>query len=524
MKSKKIKQKISLNKINNTNILERKRVNKNLNLFLNKKNVSRNNNIISMNIFDKTKYFLTKKDDKIKNIKLRNLTDDKYKNNRKRFKDNNKNVILLSEIKDRGDQTSKNKSSDNLPRNIKNKINFSIFQNEDIKQMNNPINPINRNHILIRNNSSDNDLNNTKKEKEMILNKKRFKKNIINNSNIFIKKSNHTSRNHSINSSTFPSDILKHQISKIVKDISKKYKNKINLYNNDSKSITKESSVFTIKKDRNKSIEYFAKRNKNKLLNLLNREGHLINFLKSMNIKTTHNFFKARRKPKNNFEMNNLLINSFGLNRTTRNEFSKQLYTLNENFFSAIKKMKKQKVEIDERNFNEKRNSNSSNLSVEIMKENEREWEKKFMENINKSKLSEYEFNEFKNIIKYKQNKNIIKHSKNFANKMMNLNMDEYESPNIYNFFKSSGNNISINNINRITNIDKLMKDVEEREQFNVIDLNLEQLKHIQKKTETDGILAIDRAGKPRFVKTKFKQSTIIKFKSVSGEFFGLPA
>ena len=107
---------------------------------------------------------------------------------------------------------------------------------------------------------------------------------------------------------------------------------------------------------------------------------------------------------------------------------------------------------------------------------------------------------------------------------MMNLNMDEYESPNVYNFFKSSGNNISINNINRITNIDKLMKDVEEREQFNVIDLNLEQLKNIQKKTETDGILAIDRAGKPRFVKTKFKQSTIIKFKSVSGEFFGLPA
>ena len=72
--------------------------------------------------------------------------------------------------------------------------------------------------------------------------------------------------------------------------------------------------------------------------------------------------------------------------------------------------------------------------------------------------------------------------------------------------------------------MNKLKKDIEEREQFNVIDMNIEQLKNNQKKSETEGVLAIFKAGKPRFVKTKFKNSTILKYKGVSGEFFGLPA
>ena len=69
--------------------------------------------------------------------------------------------------------------------------------------------------------------------------------------------------------------------------------------------------------------------------------------LKSMKINTTHNFFKARKKPKNNLEMNKLLINSFGLNKINCNEFSKQLYNLNENYFSTMKKMKKEKAEME---------------------------------------------------------------------------------------------------------------------------------------------------------------------------------
>ena len=241
-----------------------------------------------------------------------------------------------------------------------------------------------------------------------------------------------------------------------------------------------------------------------------------------MKIKTTQNFFNKRKKPKSSFEMNNLIINSF--NQSCRKEFSEQLYTLNENFISAMKKMKKEKAQIENKNFDEKKNSNTSSLSLEIMKEDEKIWEQKFMENMYKTKLSEYEFNNFKHILKLKQKKNIIKHSKNFADLILSLNLDEYEHPNGYSIFKSSGNYISISNIKRIIKMDKLMKDKKDEEQFNVIELNIEQLKKYQKKSEEEGVLAIKRAGKPRFVKTKFKQKTINKYKGVSGEFFGLPA
>ena len=72
--------------------------------------------------------------------------------------------------------------------------------------------------------------------------------------------------------------------------------------------------------------------------------------------------------------------------------------------------------------------------------------------------------------------------------------------------------------------MEKLIKDVEKRELFNVIDMNLEQLKNIQKNSEVESMLAINRAGNPRFIKTKFKERTILKYKTVSGEYLGMPA
>ena len=337
---------------------------------------------------------------------------------------------------------------------------------------------------------------------------------------MFTSNSDKTPRNHSLNSSTISSLVLKHKISKIIKDLPKRDKNnENNSYENESKRISIMSSKLRVKKNKNtKSIDYFAKKKKNQLLNLLNREGGLINFLKTMKIKTTHNFFNTRKRPKNNIEMNNLLIKSF--NKSSQTEYSKQLYTLNENFFSAMKKIKKEKAQNGLKNFDEKRNSNNSSFSLEMMEEEPKIWENNFIENLYKNKLSEYEFNNFKNILEAKRKKNIIKHSKNFADKILNLNLDAYEYPNKYSIYKSSGNYISINNIKRIIEMDRLMKD---REQFNIIDLNIEQLKDYQKKSEDEGILAINRAGNPRFVKTRFRQKTISKYKGVSGEFFGLP-
>ena len=524
MKSKKDKQKISITAINQNNIVKNKAT-PNLKSFLLKKYISRNNNINNIStlnsLYLKKTFFTKCRNDKTKSKVLINLTKDIKQNNMRSFNNN----IDNTEIKTKNENNHKNKSSDNLPNRINNINYISQISDENNNQM---FNPINRKKCITYNICSENENNNFEDNKINKLKKKIKENNFINTSNIsnlFTNNSDKTSRNHSLNASTFSSNVLKHQISKIIKDISKRNKNNdFDIFENESKRISIMSSRLSIKKNKNKnkSIDYFAKKKKNKLLNLLNREGGLINFLKSMKIKTTNNVFNTRKKPKNNFEMNNLIINSF--NKSSHNELSKQLYTLNENFFSAMKKMKKEKVQFDDRNFNEKRNSNTSSLSLEIMKEDEKIWEQKFMENMYKTKLSEYEFNNFMHIYKLKQKKNIIKHGKNFADKLLSLNLDEYEHPNSYSLFKSSGDYISINNINRIIKMDKLMKDIKDREQFNVIELNIDQLKNHQKKSEDDGVLAINRAGKPRFVKKKFKQKTILKYKGVSGEFFGLPA
>ena len=477
-----------------------------INIFLNDKNRNRNNNLISKNNFTEKSYFLSRFGNDRKNKK-------KYKN---LTSATNRNTHWANNIKMKTTELNlKNKSSDDLPKKIKEKKYFTSLEKEYINYNENPIN---RKHYFLKNRSST-DLKDSKDKCKIVLKKRIIKKNILNNINSIPNNSNKYSASNSLNSSTLSSENLKKQISQIVKDVSKRHKNRINT--SYSKNISKTKSLYVLKKNKNKSIDFYAKKSKNKLLNLLNKEGNLNNFLKSMKIKTTRNYFKARRKPKNNLEMNNLLINSFGLNKGNLNEFSKQLYTLNENYFSVMKKMKKEKAEMESRNFEERRNSRSNSLSFEIKEEKEREWEKNFMNNIYKNKLSESEFNNFKEMNRICHNNNIIKHAKNFADTIMNINLDEYEYPNEFHVYKNYKKYISINNINHISKMEKLMKDVEEREKFDVIDMNLEQLKNIQKKSEAESMLAINRAGIPKFIKTKFKRSTILKYKGVSGEFLG---
>ena len=517
MKIKKDKLKFPVEIFNFKNSKNENKVN--LSILLNDNYKNRNNDIFYKNNLTQKSYFLSKfrnnKKYKVKNINIANTAI--RRNSKLINKIKMKTKKLLNS---KNNQSLNNKSSDDLPKKINEKNYFYNFENEDI---NYEQNPINRRHYFIKN-KSNNELKNSKDEIEIVLNKRIYKRNIDNNASLFTTNSKRISRSYSPNSSTLSSDILKKQISKIVKDISKKHKNRNNTSKFDSKSISKTSTIYALKKNKNKSIDYYAKKCKNKLLNLLNKEGNLNNFLKSMKINTTHNFFKARKKPKNNLEMNKLLINSFGLNKINCNEFSKQLYDLNENYFSTMKKMKKEKAEMELRNLEEGRNSRSNSLSSEIMEEKEKEWETKFMNNIYKNKLSEYEFNNFKKRNRLCQNYNIIKHSKNFADTIMNINLDEYEYPNEFRLYKSSGNFLSINNINRIIKMEKLIKDVEKRELFNVIDMNLEQLKNIQKNSEVESMLAINRAGNPRFIKTKFKERTILKYKTVSGEYLGMPA
>ena len=141
-----------------------------------------------------------------------------------------------------------------------------------------------------------------------------------------------------------------------------------------------------------------------------------------------------------------------------------------------------------------------------------------------KNKLSEKEFKKFKKMNKIKQKKEIMKDSRQLADNIMKMDAHEYEIPDDINEFRSTRSFVSNINVYRIRRVKRIMKNIEDKEQLGAYDVNVEKLKKNQKKSETEAMLAIKRSGKPRFVKTQFKPSTISKYKEISGEYFGLPA
>ena len=140
------------------------------------------------------------------------------------------------------------------------------------------------------------------------------------------------------------------------------------------------------------------------------------------------------------------------------------------------------------------------------------------------NKLCEKEFKDFKKMNKIRQKKGIIKNSRKLADNLMKMDAQEYELPDELYEFRSTRSFISNINVHRIRRIKRIMKNIEDKEQTGAYDVNVDKLKENQKKSEEEVMLAIKRAGKPRFVKTQFKSSTISKYKEISEEYFGLPA
>ena len=103
--------------------------------------------------------------------------------------------------------------------------------------------------------------------------------------------------------------------------------------------------------------------------------------------------FKLKKRPTNGYEMNKILISSFGLSKSPTTDYSKKIYKLNETFFSLLNEMKQAKVELEGEKFekNKQKEVNSTNLDVI----NEKSWEKKFMLQQYNDKLSEKEFLKF---------------------------------------------------------------------------------------------------------------------------------
>jgi len=534
------------------------------NIFLNMKNNSRNNNIISLHKTPKnnTNFFLPKFQKNYNNIferkKLLISTDIKRNDNNKisysnfetnfNHKENNSYNATLSNI-------NKNSQSENFFQNHKN--NVMLTDSNDNKSIINQKMKFNSIFIPVKDSyqqlsKNENNLTESKKRRfsVMELGKTNFdlrrtltksnNKNISNqrrksifnprnsNASSTFKTVNNAPRRYSISFVTNPD--LRERITELIKEMSLHHRKEIEKYERGEDN-TFNGRKIKRKKPKNKSIDFMAKKNRNKFFNLFNKDGSLNSFLKSMKFKTINNILKSFgnkennviKRPKNTIEMNKLLINSFALTQDRAQELSKKLYAINENFFNVMREMKIEKAEMELKQLSQKKDKITP-LTVELIKSNEEKWERKFLLKKYDDKMSEKEFKKFKKLNKIERKKEIKEKSKQLADNIMKMDAREYEKPDDIYIFKSTGGYVSKINIHRIRRVKKILQNIEDKEQLGAMDVNVEKLRKNQKKSEAEVMLAIKRSGKPRFVKTHFKESTIIKYKGAAGEYFGVPA
>ena len=466
----------------------------------------------------------TKKENEIPNLYLRhNIKTNKHKTMLQEYNSN----ILTNTVNINNQKSNKSVS---LRKNLcltdnNNILKNNILGNEDefpensIIKKNNHIDIIHENKTnfqTISNNNTESPIKNMHKRQGFLIpNRISF-----NNNNPSQKNSNMS---------------LRAQISLLVQEISANHKSNINFYNKG-----KDSNYNKIKTDLRKSVHInsnkptsfddIAKKKRNKYLNYLNKDGSLDKVFKTTNMKNSLGIlrdhppkeFKLKKRPTNGYEMNKILISSFGLSKSPTSDYSKKIYKLNETFFSLLKEMKQAKVELENEKF-EKNKQEDNGTSLDII--NEKNWEKKFMLQQYNDKLSEKEFLKFKTLNKIQQKKEIIERSHKLADLLLKMDAEEYEKPDdIFYEYKSSGSYISGRNVYRIRRVRRILENIEDNEQLGAYDVNVEKLRMNQKKSETEVMLAIKRSGKPRFVKTKFKRKTILQYKGVSGDYFGLPA
>jgi hypothetical protein len=318
-------------------------------------------------------------------------------------------------------------------------------------------------------------------------------------------------------------EILHRRVSSLIKELNIKRNSLLLLFKDEEnkENVSKKSS-----KELSKSR---IKEARHKLLSLLNKKEYdFLNFSSKRRILRSEN--PIIKKPTNNLEMNQLIINSFGVG-FNHSEYAQKIYNLNETFFSLLENMKQRRAEMDiakferEKNKYLKKEDQKINYEIFFQKSYRDKWERKFMLNQYKYKIPEKEFKKFK---KYKQQqlkKKIIKDSQKLSDLLTKMDAEEYELPEVISkHYKSTGNFISPKNIKRIYRVQKILKNIEDDEQTGEVIINVDKLKKEQKKIEEELISSIKDTGKPRFVKNVFKTKTILKFKGITGDYFGLPA
>jgi len=306
---------------------------------------------------------------------------------------------------------------------------------------------------------------------------------------------------------TEPSRLLRERVKEVVKEIDNKNRNKY---------------IPKVKADDGRV----------KLVSLLNQRNGIID--ETINFMSKKKFAKATplmlvRKPTNNIEMNELIINSFGVG-VNHIEFSKKLYDLNEVFFNLLETMKKKRTEMDIARFErtkrkyEDKDEHKINIDFLYPRNNRDKWEKKFMHDQYEYKLPEKLFKKFKKQQRAQNKQNSIDNAKKLSNLITKLDADEYELPDeVTHNYRSSKSNLSSVNLKRISRLLKILKTVEDEEQTGNIILKADYLKKEQQIIENEMINIVGKSGKPRFVRNSLKPKTVDKFKSISGDFFGLP-
>ena len=222
----------------------------------------------------------------------------------------------------------------------------------------------------------------------------------------------------------------------------KKRKHSYNLLRTESDKRLREKVNEVVREiDHNKKKEYIpkvkSKEARSRLVSLLNRKKGIVDEtlnLLSKKKMAKNDPFMLVKKPTNNIEMNNLIINSFGVGNA-HIEFSKKLYDLNEVFFSLLENMKIRRTEIDIARFEkakrkyENKDYHKINFESYYQRNNRDRWEKRFMLDQYEYRIPEKEFQKFKRYERAKDKKIFMENAKKLSHLITKLDADEYEAP-----------------------------------------------------------------------------------------------
>ena len=233
--------------------------------------------------------------------------------------------------------------------------------------------------------------------------------------------------------------------------------------------IEEQNKIPNLKHTKNKSYD-----NRKFILNTSSgyRNNQNIFFQKEDIIKSTlKENIKFQNQPTSNLELNNILINGFGLNGSINPSsinFSKKLSQISEKYFNILESMKRKRTKIQLENFEKLKHTLNNHSSLKKTKEiqllsnmyKDDKWVKKFFQSqYNNDKIPNIDFDNFKNNELLKLKKKIKDNSEKFADLICKIDSEPYEEKNEdEKNFDSSKEPISFRNLQRIVRLKGIRK------------------------------------------------------------------